>query len=120
MIKGTIIVAFLFFVMGCSNQSTQPDVNLGQAHDVALIGSWWLGLDTITFNSSGNYTRTNIYMIGKESGLWYTFYGTLYMESAARGQYKFEYELDNDRIFFCTYELSSINPLICKAYHKTN
>jgi hypothetical protein len=122
MIKGTIIALCLALLVGCSNNPAQPEANLGQAHDAALVGAWWYGLDTITFSSSGEYTRTVIYTPVRtlERGTWYTFYGTLYMQRANGEQYKFEYDLDTPvRAYFCKYSYSSINaPLSCDAYKK--
>jgi hypothetical protein len=123
MIKGTIIALCLAFVVGCSNNPTQSNADLGQTRDAALVGTWAKANtppDTIIFNSGGGYIerKENTMSSIIETGDWYTSYGTLYMQNSSGEQYKYEYEFSSNAIYLCTSSLRATTAWNCTQYNK--
>ena len=126
MIKGIIIAVFLVFVMGCSNQPTQPQTEIKLDHDGTIIGTWISQNppDTITFDSNGRYKERVLIGIGVtiriEAGNWYTSYGTIYINTTLGMEYKIEYKYDNQNaaLSLCKYILSSTATLTCHEFIK--
>jgi hypothetical protein len=118
MIKETIVLTCLILFVMCSSPSQNT---IPQDRDAALLGSWNKTSQEMTFNAGGDYAIKNLLGTAYktiESGLWHSSYGTLYMETSAKRQYKIEYEIRDSIGTFCLCRANSSAPLDCSVYIK--